>query len=260
MRPLVWLTEELDTEVLILAELGASPRRFLSKLNKLASVPYHWTFSINTRVHLFTRAPSDFFVAIRETPYISIRHIRLPAQPEFLLTMVHLPSQMFVDSPSRFGEISELATEIAEAEKSVGHKRTLVVGDFNVSPFEPALVSATGLHAVMTSTIAEKGSRTIRGRSYSFFYNPMWNLMGKESPGPPGSYFYRRSDHVSYFWNTFDQVLLRPDLLPYFDRKSLRFISEIGDSSLLTEAGVPNSTEYSDHLPLVFDLRLQLGD
>jgi hypothetical protein len=32
----------------------------------------------------------------------------------------------------------------------------------------------------------------------------MWTHFGDGGPGPPGTYFYERAEHVNYFWNTFD--------------------------------------------------------
>jgi hypothetical protein len=144
---------------------------------------------------------------------------------------------------------------IQEAESKVGHTRTLVIGDLNMNPFEVGVVGADGLHAVMTQSIARKRSRTVQGRDRPFFYNPMWGRMGDSSVGAPGTYYYRSSQQVSYFWNTFDQVLLRPELLDLFLQDDLRVISQIGDNNLMTENGI--SSSYSDHLPVIVTLHTE---
>jgi hypothetical protein len=79
--------------------------------------------------------------------------------------------------------------------------------------------------------------------------------MGDSSVGAPGTYYYRSSQQVSYFWNTFDQVLLRPALLDFFSQDDLRVISEIGDKHLMTENGI--SAAYSDHLPIIVRLKIE---
>jgi hypothetical protein len=51
-------------------------------------------------------------------------------------------------------------------------------------------------------------------------------------------------------------VLIRPTLLDAFDHESLKIIHQIEGTSLLTENGLPNITNFSDHLPLIFKLNL----
>jgi hypothetical protein len=83
----------------------------------------------------------------------------------------------------------------------------------------------------------------------------MWGRMGDSSAGAPGTYYYGGSSYVSYFWNTFDQVLLRPDLLDFFSQDDLRVISKIGDKDLMTANGI--SSSYSDHLPVIVTLHTE---
>lgn len=45
-----------------------------------------------------------------------------------------------------------------------------------MNPFEKGLIKANGLNAVMDSSIAKKKSRKVQGKSYKFFYNPMWGF------------------------------------------------------------------------------------
>jgi hypothetical protein len=132
------------------------------------------------------------------------------------------------------------------------------VGDFNLNPFDYGAVVANGLHGVMTKAIASEGSRVINGVEFPFFYNPMWSRLGDQSPGPPGSYFYRSARHVNLFWNTFDQVLVRPDLIDEFQDKSLRVLTAVRGINLI-KRGRPDKATYSDHLPLVFQLELQIS-
>jgi hypothetical protein len=67
-----------------------------------------------------------------------------------------------------------------------------------MNPFETGLVAASGLNATMARKIAEKKERTVNARSFPFFYNPMWSLLGDASDGSPGSY-YRSYALTNYF-------------------------------------------------------------
>ncbi len=146
-----------------------------------------------------------------------------------------------------------VAQLIKEAEAKVKHDRTLVIGDFNLNPFEPGMVSADGFHAVMDRNIASKVSRQVQGEECKYFYNPMWRLMGNDMNGSLGTYYYR-GGYISYFWNTFDQVLLRPSLLKYFRSDDVSIISQIGDKNLLKNNRINKS--FSDHLPITIKLNI----
>ena len=55
---------------------------------------------------------------------------------------------------------------------------------------------------------------------------------------------------------TIRQVLLRPDVMPFFPDESLQILSTDGTTSFLSERGLPNTSAVSDHLPIPFQLDL----
>ena len=129
-----------------------------------------------------------------------------------------------------------------------------MVGDLNLNPFDRGVVQTTGFHAMMSKRQAVEMSRTVQGRSYPFFYNPMWGHLGDRTPGPPGTFYYRDSVPLSYDWNTFDQVLLRPAVLELMD-EVVAVLDRCGEQSLLDDKGRPDRQVGSDHLPLLVTLR-----
>ena len=109
----------------------------------------------------------------------------------------------------------------------------------------------------MTRRIAAKGSCVVQGREYPFFYNPMWGLFGDRRDSPPGTYYYSASEHNVFFWNMFDQVLIRPELLSFFDPESVEVVQiRRASFSALRRRDCPDTGFASDHLPLIFQLRL----
>lgn len=62
-----------------------------------------------------------------------------------------------------------------------------------------------------------------------------------------------------YFWNLFDQVLLRPDLMERFSNDQLEILTTAAGTSLLSEDGRINAAAASDHLPVLFRLNLAGG-
>lgn len=173
-------------------------------------------------------------------------------------------SFLHLDSKANFSDenLSERVGAIIESIQNFEGKQNdnsfvLLCGDFNMNPFENGLIKAAGFNAVMERTIAKKGSRKLQGRSYKYFYNPMWGFLGDLGKGDvSGTYYFDHSDHIQYYWNIFDQVLLRPEAIPYFDEDALQIIVKSTNYNLLTKSGIIDKKQYSDHLPITFTLNI----
>ncbi|PSN08488.1 hypothetical protein C7293_30220 [filamentous cyanobacterium CCT1] len=84
----------------------------------------------------------------------------------------------------------------------------------------------------------------------------MWSFFGENTPGPLGTYYYQGSGYRNFYWNIFDQVLVSPNLLDRFDFKKLQILTHDGVNNYVYDSGEPNSKDYSDHLPVLFELSL----
>ena len=250
------LAELHELDVLILVECEIPIHVMLTSLNRHGEPMFHRTPSQSEKIVIYTRFSPEFLVPLFESTRLTVRRLRLPEQHDVLLAAVHLPDKLHWSAESQSAECVALASAILSVEKDAGHARTVLVGDFNMNPFEAGLVMATGVHAVMTRALAERGQRVVQERKYPFFYNPMWGHFGDTGDSPAGTYYYRSSEHVAYFWNMFDQVLIRPALLSMFRNEELKILSAVGDKSLITTRGVPNRAVGSDHLPILFRLDL----
>jgi len=250
------LVKSCAVDLLILAENGMSPSTVLAALN--AESPNYKTrsWSLCTKITVFTKFHSSFLQPTFESDRILICRLKLPARVDILLAMAHLPSKINFDDFSQLVECQRLSDSVREAEKKAGHNRTILVGDFNANPFEPAIAGTTGLHAVMAKQVAMRQSRQVQDKEYRFFYNPMWRHFGEHQNGPPGSYYYGAGGHITYFWNIFDQVLVRPELIKNFPDQELRILTSIDGVNLLADSGQPNTRIASDHLPMFFKLDL----
>ena len=246
-----------DVDVVILAECAVSVPSVERALNAASQRLFHGIAGDHHRTVVYVRFSRDFVTPVGgESRLASIRRVRLPARPEILLAAVHLHSRLYRGPESLNAACFPLSASIRRAEEEAGHSRTILVGDFNLNPFEPGVVGAVGLHGVMTRDIARRGSRIVDDHAYPFFYNPMWGLLGDSSTGPPGTYYHDRSGHVAHFWNMFDQVLVRPALLDYFATDNVQILTDDGFEPLLTSNGRPDKAMASDHLPLIFRLDL----
>ena len=251
-----------DVDVFVLAEVADPIQDVVSRLNEDAAQVY---FSAQERIpkrvarslHVLTRLREDRVTALRDSAGIAVKRVFPIIGPDFTIVAVHLRSKLFQPQEDQALGVVSINTAIEQIENQVGHRRTLVIGDFNMDPFERGLVSFDCFHAVMSRGMAQRRSRKIDGQERAFFYNPMWNHFGDHPPNPPGSYYRASSDRTAYFWHSFDQVLLRPDLLDYFQDDSLEILTRIGEHSLVKENGIPDPNAGSDHLPLLLELSIQ---
>lgn len=258
----VALAHERDIDVLILSECAYDIGVLLQRMNesggKLFSMPY--SPIPHPDPIILIRFPRDFMKPLADYRRITAKRLILPMGPDILIVAGHLPSKMNYSSEAQTCFARDLVKFIEEQENKVNHRRTVVVGDLNMNPFEVGIASTSGLHAVMTREIAMKNPRKVGEENYDFFYNPMWGHFGDRTPGPPGTYYYNRSgEPVNYYWNIFDQVLIRPDLLKYFNSDNLEIVDSVGSICLLDLKGKPDKTIGSDHLPIVFSLDLLKG-
>ncbi|TAD99332.1 MAG: hypothetical protein EAZ97_09125 [Bacteroidetes bacterium] len=123
-----------------------------------------------------------------------------------------------------------------------------------MNPFQEAMVQTTGFHAVMSREVAKKENRIVENENHEFFYNPMWSFMGDLSKFTAGTYYYSQSIPICYFWNMFDQVLIRPSLIPFFEEKNLQILDSDGINSFLDKNNLPNKNKFSYHLPIIFSI------
>ncbi len=225
----------------------------LMQLNA-AHVRYELCPGLCQSITFFVAFQANFLTPVLENARISIRHLTLPARAEILVAAAHLPSKLHFSNESMIFECSNLARMIEDSEEACGHGRTILLGDLNVNPFETGMVGTGGLHAVMSREVASRGSRTVQSREYDFFYNPMWAHFGDRQGEAPGTYYYDKAEHVTYFWNMFDQVLVRPSLLDGLGVESVRILTSVRGISLLGPGGKPDRSVGSDHLPVLAEL------
>ena len=241
-------------DLLMLAENTLGIAHVLQALNSQGRPQFHFNRGNCEKIAIYSKFDDRHLKPIHEGPRISVRYLKLSTSKDLILAVAHLQSKFSYSDDSQIIEATAIASDIVRIEERIGHRRTVLIGDLNMNPFESGVVAAGGFHATMDRRIALKGRRKVAGRFYPFFYNPMWNLLGDASPGPPGSCYWQQSENVAFFWNMFDQVLLRPELLPIFQNSDLKILDSDGTISLLKTDGTPDKTVGSDHLPILLRL------
>ena len=250
------MARHYNVDGLILAECEIPDDEMLSALKSVTGRDYCKPRSESEKVQVLTRFSESSLHAVfdDELGRLTILKLTVGSQ-DVLLAAVHLHAKVNRTDEEQHAELQNLVRDIAKTEEQHGHRRTILVGDFNMNPFEKGMISSHGLHAVVTRQIARVKSRRVAGSEYQFFYNPMWGLFGNHKPGPAGTHYFCRSTPDMYFWNMFDQVLIRSELLTSF-QDDLVIVDSVGTDSFLKQSGLPGASVGSDHLPLCFSVNL----
>ena len=232
--------------------------RLLRELKKVYPSFRYLRSIVPAKVEVFTTLPSgELFTIHDERRFTVKRYISRSLNRSFNLVLCHLISKTN-DSNAESNQAEEaryVVQSISEIEKAERNNLTIVCGDLNMNPFEEGMVGSSCFNAVMDKTIAMNLRRTVNEREFKMFYNPMWGLLGDNGRSiVSGTHFYNPHRHVQYFWNMFDQVLIRPEVIPYFSDKYLRILTGTRSVSLLTENHTMR-TIYSDHLPIKFAIK-----
>lgn len=246
-KPLATSVVELasgqNADVLLLAECSIEPSRLKTALNPKGSTdPYEiLPSSVESKVLVIHRTRIKF-LAYEDRGRFAISRLQPSTGPDLSLVSVHLIDKKNNSDSKKRDECGKLSKVIRDWEHKTGHQRTIVVGDFNLNPFEEAMVSFSYLNAVLSREVIQRrsGQRKYGHETAPFFYNPMWSLFGDRGGRAAGTYLYEPSDPFVYYWNMLDQVLVRPDLLDSFDDEELAILKKEG----------------SDHFPIRFRLQL----
>ncbi|WP_295454074.1 endonuclease/exonuclease/phosphatase family protein [uncultured Thiodictyon sp.] len=253
-EPLRQLCDEHEVDLLVLSECNMPAEILLPTLNRDSHRTFCGVFSLCERISLFSRLPPEAIMPVSDDRrYCSIHAVAPPFGKEILLVAAHYPSKLHMSDSDQSHLMPRIAMQLQEAEARRGHTRTVLVGDLNMNPFETGVCGSEGLHAVMCKQIAKKKTRKVYGEERRYFYNPMWNFLGDETRGPPGTYYYDSGRPTNYYWNIFDQVLYRPALLEDYRDHDVSIITAVNGASLLRNGRL--AKEFSDHLPITFTVR-----
>lgn len=257
---LVEFVNEQNIDILVLAEAQEDTiLEFLIKQKKINSKKIFFHIA-SGKVSILSSYDISVFLKINtnsNSPRWEAYSITIPTIIKLNLFCVHFHSKVNWSEDSLALECVILAKDIEAIEGNSGIDNSIIIGDFNMNPYESGLVAANGLHALpdLNHISKQTKGRMIDGVSYKYFYNPMWNFFG-DNIVPYGTYYFREPGHVSQEWNIYDQVLYRPSLSKYIDKENIKIVHKIGNDDLINALNRPDKNKYSDHLPVLIELNL----
>jgi endonuclease/exonuclease/phosphatase (EEP) superfamily protein YafD len=208
------LAAEHQADFVILAESDVSVETQIQELFSTTNLWYERHADNNHRLQIFTVPNRCMLENVADFGLSTIKRLVHPPGTDLMVVAVHLRSL----NRTQPVDLEQLASrEVNEWRPFLEPFRPcLMFGDFNLDPCATSLVSSEAFHAVADRRIVNKKYRIVDGKRRRFFYNPMWRFLGGFQNAPPGTFFYSSSNPVSYFWHAFDQVLVSPELLPFF--------------------------------------------
>lgn len=172
------------------------------------------------------------------------------AGENFLLVGLHLPANPHSNADGRKDVIFDIKRDIIEQEKLTSIANTIVIGDFNASPFDSELTQKTAFDAVFyKNEIMNQETVRYNGKIHKRFYNPLLNYIS-ETNEMYGSFRYI-SDINDIVWYCYDQIIVRKPLVERLE--NVRYMKKIDKIELLSSKGVIMNS-ISDHLPLIVEV------
>jgi len=244
------LAKSTVADVIILNESTVSSSAILRALQRNVSADFYLpAFISEKRFHCFCRNPTLDLSEIDSGFRTSTRKYKLGNQM-FLLVLLHGLDMRNYDDEARRSFMQDVIRDLNFVREDKQNNKLILLGDFNMNPYDRVMNSAEGLNAMMTRSCAAKETRQHLGKKYDFYYNPMWSLLGDNTKGPAGT-AYDTSNQGPYGWSMLDQVVLHHSIIPFFNK--VEILTEAGGYSFMDKNGRPDAKNASDHFPIVVD-------
>jgi hypothetical protein len=248
------LVSDLEVNVILLAESPTNPAFLASSLR--ASVDSRFFAPIHIK-NKFVCAANDESLSLNELvseEHFSLRRFIHDSHSSVLVT-IHAIDAINHDLEHRSAQAQVVLTEIKSLLNSYQSDRVVIIGDFNVNPFDRCMTLPMVFNAMMTRSCTKNGRRQYQRKKYDLYYNPMWSFFGDLSNGPSGTFYYTGSRGI-FGWNMLDQVILHHSLASYFH--SVKIVDSTTNLNLADARGRPNDNCYSDHFPILITLKRKL--
>lgn len=245
------IVAEYGIDFIILAEFPENKIANLIVSLKKIGLFYRVPNIKNKRIYIITKLLTSQITLLPENNYVRfISFLDTDINKQLNFGLLHLPSKLHANEHDMIGPIQATNSIIEDIE--LKNDLTILIGDFNMNPFEKGMLSSNGFHAFPRKIESNKHKRTVLSDEKKMFYNPMWKYLIKEDD-PIGSYYYTSGGAYTLHWHVFDQILIRPQLIPFLN--SAEIIGSFENVTFLKN-NKPNS-DISDHLPVLMKLNME---
>jgi exonuclease III len=241
-----------NADAIVLNENSVKAAGTLAALQSRVSKSFSYPKVISDkRFQCFCRTQSMDLSEVHSGNRLSVRRMIIDSRT-CLLALFHGVDMRNYDTSERQSFAQCASDELRMVTDGQGTKHLVILGDFNMNPYDTGMGLAAGFNAMMTKACTAPGQRTHNGKCYEYFYNPMWSLFGDNTPGPPGT-VHDTSSQGPYGWSMLDQVLLHHTMIDRFH--NVQILTHAGTTPLTNPNGRPDASAASDHLPILVDLK-----
>jgi len=243
--PVVKLVDNTGVDLLFLAECSEDAFWELKKSYEEVIAPASKSkikcFKINQAISCYCVREISPSLILYQAEYHTI---------QCTLGVLHLRSKLYADPHFQNGLAYDCIAGIKNYEDENDNMDTVLIGDFNMNPFDPGMVVSRGFNSVCSQKIAQKNDRTVADKVCHYFYNPSWKSFSGMGDEIYGSYYYHScSGGHDFHWNNFDQVLLRPSVIQKYDHV-FRILHDVAGFDLTKK-----NNGISDHYPIFLELQ-----
>ncbi|MBS1686962.1 MAG: endonuclease/exonuclease/phosphatase family protein [Bacteroidetes bacterium] len=181
----------------------------------------------------------------KQTRYYTTVYIK---EINLFILSVHLPSQMFNHERTLREFLKKFRDEIDNKVGSSLRKRVLIIGDFNINPYEGPMIDKDGFLATNSY------NARIRIDERNTYFNPTWQLYNRGYF--PGTKYFPRPSGFSFDITEFhflDQVVVSQKFQKEAKATEISIIESTMKFSFFNKA--KNKIEQSDHLPLMYKFK-----
>lgn len=243
-----YITELLSQELPDLFFLAEINKDILQESKKFNDIGYEFFENPGCeRITILKKIKLTSNLGLQSRYYTSIE---IPSV-DLIVISVHLPSQMFQHMKALKEFIRDFRSTIDSEYGSSIESRILVIGDFNVNPFEEPMIDFDGFSA-SNSRRSRSIAKSINNNEKILYYNPTWQLYSRTDF--PGTKYFRRPSGSSYDileHHYLDQVVISQKLRDEIIKERIDVIEITETLSFFNKE--KNIIEGSDHLPLLYE-------
>ena len=263
------LVVEHSLDILVLQEcLGKYINTILD--GRYDEVPYLGG-GIDRRVRIFLKKTKFKYYSIKpefNNKLIFVHLENIDTKSQFNIAGVHLYSKWGNTERQQLWKNLPFIQKIDFLETTASsNTNTIVIGDFNYNPYETHFSDPNVFNAIDNRyLISNFESNPVGSRNHTYWYNPMWNLLGdydykrRMRKKATGSYFLYAESETPY-WHLLDSVLLRPSIMDLMDYENTEVITETKSIEFIKPLITRTDESYilddlSDHLPVKFTINI----